>query len=80
MRLEGVEDDEARDKFFNNSGYQVYRISAPLAFNVTNEDKIPTFEGRMRQRWTGVKEHGVNATFEELTEALALVEKNVIES
>jgi len=78
LRVEGVEDPEEREQFYKKAPIQAYRLSPPDNFHIPNNSYFHTFDGKMRTRWTGIKEHGGDVSYEDLTSSLSRLEKAVI--
>jgi hypothetical protein len=62
MRVEGIEDERARTAFYEHIPLRVFRATPPPAFNVTANDKFQSFDGRMRNRISGVPEKTSNCS------------------
>lgn len=78
-RVEGVHDAEAAKAYFRgNAPISVYRIT-PKEINLTavNGALYPSFEGKLKTRWTGKNESAPGVTHQELVASLKELEKRV---
>lgn len=58
LRVENIFDPEAREAFYNRIPLRVFRISPSSEVAPPSQDDLfDSFEGRMRNRYTGVGEH-----------------------
>ena len=78
LRVEGVKEAKARESFYSSPPVQVYRLTPPSRFVVPKSSLFPSFDGHMRKRWTGIKEHAYGVTNQALKGALARLEQAVI--
>jgi hypothetical protein len=77
MRVEGIVNEAERAAFYAAPPMRVWRVTPPPSLVVHESDMFASFEGRMRNRWTGVGEHAGTATMQELQTALVQLEKLV---
>ncbi len=73
MRVEGIESEADRKAFYENMPMRVFRVTPPASFqnNVTKSDMFPSFDGRMRNRYTGVAERAPDCNNQALKSGLA---------
>lgn len=78
MRVENIKHEEDSKAFYGRTPYDVYRISRPLDSPPQQQNMFPSFDGKMRTRWTGKSESAPNATNEELRDGLDKLTKAII--
>jgi hypothetical protein len=70
MRVEGIEDEEARKVFYEHIPLRVFRVTPPPSFVIAAKDKFPSFDGRMRNRISGILESAPNCSNSDLKTGL----------
>ncbi len=79
MRVEDIKRQADSDAFYHNTPFQVFRISRPLDKPPAQENLHASFDGRMRTRWTGKKEAGTNASYDQLTDGLEQLKQVILQ-
>jgi hypothetical protein len=78
LRVEGVESEAERAKFYSSTPLRVYRISPPSELQVPRDALWPSREGAMRVRETGAPEQAPGLGHRALGAALAELRATVV--